>query len=129
MDKRQERINILDKQLKELKKEECPLIDKRNKLQEQIDTKNNIPLIGKCFKFRNSYGGGGKWWLYTKVISCDNWSAKVINIQKAGGGTITCRTETHSANSYKERDYYTIISYKEFKKNFDRLMKELKQNV
>ena len=129
MDKRQERINILDKQLKELKKEECPLIDERNKLQEQIDTENNIPLIGKCFQFRNSYGSGENWWLYAKVVSCDNWGAEVINIQKDNVGNITCRTETHSASTYKERNYYTPISNKEFKKNFDRLMKELKQNV
>lgn len=129
MDKRKERINILNKQLEELKDVERPYVDEKNKLQKQIDTENNKPLMGKCFKFRNSYGSGEKWWLYIKVISCDDWGAKVIDIQKDKGGNTTCEIKTCSANSFKGSDSYTPISYKEFKKNFDKLMKELKQSV
>lgn len=33
--------------------------------------KRNIPLIGKCFKYRNCYSAGDYWWLYIKVIGLD----------------------------------------------------------
>lgn len=45
-----------------------PFYEKKNKLHSEILDKKNKNLIGKCFKFRNGYGGEEKWWLYYKVV-------------------------------------------------------------
>ena len=37
-------------------------------IQAKRRAEENRPLLGKCFKYRNSYGGDReKWWLYIKV--------------------------------------------------------------
>lgn len=49
------------------------------KLREQLSEidaadrrEKNAPLVGKCFRYRNSYGGDvEKWWLYLKVLAVD----------------------------------------------------------
>ncbi len=52
--------------------------DRLNKLaneilkeEEKIAGEKAKHLIGKCYKYLNSYSGSEKWWLYVKIISSD----------------------------------------------------------
>jgi hypothetical protein len=55
----------------EKKRLEKVIRDARNKIDADEDIKRisaNKKLIGKCFRCRNSYGGGEpSWWLYKKI--------------------------------------------------------------
>lgn len=57
-------------------------------------------LIGKCLRYRNSYGHDEKWWLYCKVLRAE------------GGNLIIHRFETTSRGEIKiepeYKDYYGL---------------------
>ena len=127
MDKRQIRIKELDNKIRELERKQSPFIKERNKLKDQINLEENKVLLGKCFKYRNSYGSGEKWWLYRKVVSVGDWDVTVISAQDCNNGTIEIIKETHSASGYKIGGYHTEISLEEFNKNFEDILKKIKR--
>lgn len=55
-----------------LEKEARAIRDRIHDLDAAERKKANRPLRGKCFKRRNSYGGGDDWWLYVKVNGVDD---------------------------------------------------------
>jgi len=55
-------------------------------LKEREVNENALPelrkMIGKCFKYLNSYGSSlPQWWLYTKIISIDEKNLSFICVQ------------------------------------------------
>lgn len=47
-----------------------PLVRKLNKLKEKEKCEDNENLVGRCGRYRNSYGSDRpSWWLYRKVMS------------------------------------------------------------
>lgn len=58
----------------------------------------NRALIGKFFKYRNSYGSGEKWWLYVAVTGVD------------GGGTPTGWRFQRTSNDTVEIERKTWLS-------------------
>lgn len=38
-------------------------------IEEKERAKRSATLVGKCFRYLNSYGSGDRWWLYARVIS------------------------------------------------------------
>lgn len=61
-------------------KTEAQLIEEKKKIQAQLSrieakrkTAENAKHVGKCFKYRNSYGPNEKWWLYMKVTKGGYW--------------------------------------------------------
>jgi hypothetical protein len=69
-----DKLSELTKQIAELKKKEFELQEKKDKIEDRRDRAISRKLIGKCFKYQNSWGGEDKWWLYSKVVgtSTDN---------------------------------------------------------
>ncbi len=44
------------------------------KIETQRRAEENKVLMGKCYRYRNSYGSGSGWWLYARVIGVrDGW--------------------------------------------------------
>lgn len=70
-----------------------------------------VKLIGKCFKYANSYGNGSdQWWLYTKVTGVsDNGDMAGISFQDDGNGRLTVETKYVSPTSLQ-----TPISHDEW---------------
>ena len=129
MDKRKIRIKELNKKIQEVSKRDEPFIAKRNELQSEIDTEANQKLLGKCFKFRNSYGSGEEWWLYTKIVEVDNWSVTVITVQDCNEGRIEIKRENHSASHYqKDVGSQLQITQEEFDKNFEEILEKIKKS-
>jgi len=126
MDKRKIRIKELNKTIAELGRKQSPFIKERNELTSQISLEENKLLLGKCFKFRNSYGSGEKWWLYKKIVSVGAWDATTISAQDCGNGSIEITKDNHSASSYKKGGYYIEISLEEFNKNFEEILKRIR---
>ncbi len=59
-------------QLKELREQIGKLREEEYEIEKAERIKQNKGLVGKCFKYLNSYGSSEKWWLYTKVLRLDD---------------------------------------------------------
>jgi hypothetical protein len=72
-------------------------------LRKQIDeidnaakAKENAALLGKSFKYHNSYGDGEKWWFYITVTSVtSDGSLKAFSFQTDCHGKIEIRRDTY----------------------------------
>jgi hypothetical protein len=42
---------------------------------------DHAKLLGRCFKYSNSYGGDSRWWLYIKVTGDDGYWPRTFNFQ------------------------------------------------
>lgn len=101
----------------------------RNAYNEALEDYNNkelLPemrkLIGKCFMYKNTYGGGKTWPLYIKVMGIDekNLNLQCVEFQKTSleiveiklREAITCRGQ----NQFTRNDGYYPISNAEYNK-------------
>jgi hypothetical protein len=63
--------------------------DELREIRRAEATEQNAPLVGRCYKFRNSYGGGSeKWWLYKRVLSVEGSYGTGWNFQQDCNGKI-----------------------------------------
>ena len=64
--------NILKDLEKKANKARWAFQNKQNEYNNKIALPNLRKMVGKCFKYHNSYGGDlPRWFLYSKVISID----------------------------------------------------------
>lgn len=85
----------------------------------------NLKLIGKCYKFRNSYSQSEKWWLYIKIVGIEKDGDLIIHkFQKDNYGRIEIESETTWSDFEGDNDYIPI-SEKEYKKATDLLLQEM----
>ena len=60
----------LEKELKTLEKPVSVVRKQLRDVEAKLYTIEKSKMIGKCFKFHNTYGGDDKkWWFYIKVLS------------------------------------------------------------
>jgi len=59
-------------ELEELTKERARIADRIWELNRRDNRLRNVEAIGKCYRYKNSYGGNGSWWLYIKVTGIDD---------------------------------------------------------
>jgi hypothetical protein len=51
-------------------------------------------VIGKCFRYSNSYGHGSQWWLYGRVIGTDEYGwFRMFQFEATDNGEMQIRTE------------------------------------
>lgn len=72
----------------------------RHRLQCKIDDieaerarKEHEKLVGRCYKYRNSYGSGEKWWLYAKVTAAGDIQPLATTFEQTANGSIEIRRE------------------------------------
>jgi hypothetical protein len=80
-------------------------------IEKQARNEANEKLIGKCYRYRNSYGSGDKWWLYKIVTGIGDYWPIGTSFQKTSNGTLEIRekeTMPGLPESYEEisRDEY-----------------------
>ncbi|KKM59287.1 hypothetical protein LCGC14_1548290 [marine sediment metagenome] len=97
--------------------DELSTIDVKKKLKE------NTKLIGKCFKYRNSYSAPEEesdyWWLYYKVISVNRHGiCMAMRFQTDKHGRIEIEKERYFVLS----DRYIKITEEEFEDAWDNLL-------
>ena len=98
------------------KREELEQIEKQKKI------KSNLKLIGKCYKFHNSFGGE-KWWLYIQIVGLNkDGDLFAHKFQKDCYGDITIEADS----KYSEPDNeYIPISKEEYKKATELILQEI----
>lgn len=55
----------------------------------------NRALLGKCFKYRNTYGGDGSesWWMYSVVVAVNGDGITLFNFQRDTSGRVFVEQE------------------------------------
>lgn len=89
-------------------------------------------MVGKCFKYRNSYGKSEQdWWLYVKVTGYrpKNRSLVMSHYQKTSQGhiEITPHEETFSTNPLHYHLFQVPITLKAFNASIAGAIKELEK--
>mgnify|MGYP001611764821 CR=1 FL=1 len=104
--------------MKETKLEKLKI--ERNKLERQISdieykklVEISIPQlkesVGRCFKYRNSYGSNSKsWWLYLKILSVDEkiMSFKTIEFQQTSMDFIEIKFD--QKYNFNGKNYFNV---------------------
>ena len=82
----------------------------------------NTPLVGKYFKYRNSYGGGSEgWWLYARVDNVSGSSISATTFEKTSSDIFEAQTKSW----WSKHDGYMEINELEFMMAWDKFTKEL----
>jgi hypothetical protein len=99
------------------------ILEEIKEKQVEID---NRSMVGNCYRYRNSYGGDSKWWLYGKILAAAGARFKALKFQKYSNGQIEISFdgwftpkgwENITANEYSQawselqRDIATLGAY------------------
>ena len=122
-----------EKQLKKaIKEQEKVLIKERgilNSLREELEDNHTIPsmqnLVGKCYKYRNSYGSDcSGWWRYKKVTGIHSGSyVETIDFQETADHRFEIKISEYSPLSCMEEE----CTEEEWNNAFDALMQKINQ--
>ena len=63
--------------VEELKGQMVKLRDEIDEIEVAEKVKQNKKLVGKCFRYHNSYGSGDKWWLYARVTKLTDYGEPI----------------------------------------------------
>lgn len=90
----QKKCDVFDKSVKSLRL-------RRNQLQNLEMNYSNRELIGRCFKYKNSYGSeSDDWWLFIKVVGTTETGGMItLEIQETSTGKIEITREDHYSGS------------------------------
>lgn len=129
--------------LKELEKQRVEIMNKMSEIQDSREAEL-IPLytkkfVGKCYKYKNSYGRDSKsWWLYAKITKVNSVNFRndeepmfdTIQIQKTSNNEISIEAKNYG---YIREPDWIEITEKEFNTASRNIMKKanelLEQNV
>ncbi len=74
--------------------------------------------IGKCYRYRNSYGNDDSWWLYIEVVDVGEVGHRSVVIESFQETSLEVEVKRHTHSLYNhtsmERDGYERISREEF---------------
>lgn len=92
-----------------------------DKIEEAEEQERNAGLIGRCYRYRNTYSCASKpsdyWFMYGRVLSVEGHSATVLMFQTDSGGQMTLHPkECHSAAMLAGAGAYQQITRKEYDK-------------
>jgi ribosomal protein L35AE/L33A len=105
----------------QLEAEIAPLQAALYKLRDAEASKEAQALVGKFFKYRNSYGGGSPgWWMYAKVTHVKNTSAISFRFQTCEHDKLEIETSRHFLSSS-----WTPIKESEFLREWRKVQKRI----
>ena len=106
----------------QIKAELEPLQAELSAIEERERKAEHKALIGKCFKYHNSYGGDRpRWWMYARVTTVGGYWPKSFTFQ------VTCDDEIIVKN--KESRTYSNDWLPITRKEFDREWRKVQAKV
>lgn len=82
-----------------------------NEIDKARRVKENASLVGKCFKFENSFGcDRPPWWLYVKIIAGGDYWPTALSFENRSDGTF----EVKKREAFSGVEHYTEITSLEF---------------
>ena len=112
------------KTVEELKKEVevgCKAREKLEKIEAKEEHERNKKDIGKCFKYRNTYGGDNGWWLYAMITGVKGRYKQYLTFETTSLDIIEIKTKESAYSHLEQRK----ITKAEFRKAWKRLLKRL----
>lgn len=116
------RIKELDLTIQKERSRAEPFENEQEVLKAQRDLIKRKKLLGKCFRYRNSYGFGSKWWLYGKVTHIDKDGFRMLTAEKVPLG-IEIKLDTRPGAELWGT--WEPITSKQFQNAFKKLLDEL----
>ena len=121
-------------QIEKLRGEAGVLLRQANEIEEEERNEVQRPIlrkaVGKCFKFRNSYGGDRpKWWLYAKIVSFDEKEMTFNTVQFEHTSQPKIEVDYvrqycyNGRNRFNEGDGWIAISAAEYEREAKKLLK------
>lgn len=107
---------------KQVLAEMAPLYAELNALRENERKAQHKLLLGKCFRFRNSYGSGEQWWLYARVDGVGGHWPMVFTFQVTSQDEIIvkCKDSSHVGG-----DSWFPITRREFDREWAKVQKRI----
>ncbi len=90
-----------------------------NKIEDEQRQTRNAALVGKCFKYRNSYIGSEEWWRYSRVVGIKHFFLIVFSFETDCHGRITIGPSDEAFDILPNSEE---ISAREFKREWKNLM-------
>jgi hypothetical protein len=121
----------LQKRLAELDQQVAVINKERNAIRSEEAYKEAKGLLGRCFKFRNSFGCShpGKWWLYVKVVKVESdGGVRVDKFEAASNGRFEANTGVFSMGQREVSgaDGYIQISQREYENARAKFLNEVR---
>lgn len=110
-----------------LQKQQAAISAKLSRIIDKEIAEENKKLLGKCFKYRNSYGCAihGKWWLYIKIVKISGRTVYAFEFQNTSNSTVEFRTNyPHYSNAFLGKDYIPISNAE-----FEKALRSLKSRI
>ena len=112
---------------KEIQEQIATLRERLNEIEEldfkKIEEPKLRALVGSHWKYRNSFGGDEKWWLFAKVVSYADRRIRTLEIQKTSHGNIEIRE--HERWSPDPMSFYLPIGEREWNEGTKHLIEEV----
>ena len=86
--------------------------------------RRNASLIGKCLRYRNSYGHDEGWWLYCKVLRAEDGDLVVHRFETTSNGEIRIEPEKREY-TVGRTDGWKPIPTEDFDQAWQKLMSSL----
>ena len=93
-------------------------------IERRESDKRNATLIGKCFRYSNSFGSGESWWLYVKIIGAVDGNLISRRFQTDCRGRMEVEPEHTTFTDLLNADYEEISS-----KDFDTAWIDFKATI
>lgn len=91
-------------------------------IEEAEAEEKNASLVGRCFRYRNSYSAPSKgWWLYAEVIGVEGSHYTYLTFQECENGIITVETKEFGYSHLQEVE----ITKREYDNHFRLLINKL----
>lgn len=111
----------MKKTREQLMAELTPLRDEIDRIDRAEQERERKKLIGKCFKYRNSYSMPQKdsdyWPIYVKVVGADGYRCRAFTFQTDKDGKIKIEPQDY----FSARDGYKPITAAEFNREWKAL--------
>jgi hypothetical protein len=90
-------------------------------------------LVGKCFKFRNSYGSGEKWWLYVRILRLHKDSLTYDTVQFQNTSRSNIEIEYRQQWNFQQGNHFSVqngweeITFEEYDLERKQLLRRVKE--
>lgn len=85
----------------------------------------NASLMGKCVRYRNSYGSDERWWLYGKILRSEDGDLIIHQFETTSRGEISIKPEYRRYYSSLETGGWESISREKFDFEWNGLISRL----
>ncbi len=107
---------------KQLLKQRAEIDAQLRSLEVQERLKTGTKLIGKCFRYRNSYGSLDSWCLYLQVLGlADDGFFRVVQFEIDSNGWPSSRIEMR----FSLGSSYTLITFEEYSEARERFIQSV----